>query len=778
MLFLYCILFIEIILLYSHEITNISPYEHKTVRFTTQKPYNIFKYSLKTINNIEKSYLSIRSIDKNVNQDYLFYVYLDKENITEINGEFSNYEKYGKSNNNYTFKDCINHDYYIVIKYSASYDKTDTFYFYSTDSPYEIKNVFYQDYLVPDYNDDKAKNYIFSFSSNYTKYIHFGLANYYNYYENRKSLTIIQKDKDNTVLYKSIDNKYASSFSLKKNTTYYFNFSLFYSSSSKFYLYLMESNYSKIIEITKNKKDFDYLPVINEIYILIDVSSISDGNKITFEYNYEWFYVNFRASGFLTDNKEDIDDYISKGNYYITSMGIDVEKEKCKEGICKGYLEKRFNLKKIVLKIPSGSESLQYIKFRYGKEKFVFKKHFIFPLLLGLILALPNILFQIIRKLKSKMTAPACSVIMNFFINIAYGNIIGFFIGVGEIDSFFIGLGFFAFFFILCLCNLMPVYRSNGAFSVITNLCHKIEKKKSLDEMVSINRKLCPDIRVYCVAQHQESREVWEEYESYESPVYKTVTTTDFEGNQTTEEVLDHYETNYRHIKTYYSEWGRVDQGGGVFKEDPVTVYDRIDKNVEYKTVVKWKKELEYKYKSWQDNTENINNVKYCSIIKANFTYKIFFDQESTNQINKMKKELYDEGITYDTDVKTNDIFTVPEFHSNHTCLLNESEYEKIQRKYGNACGYIFWFLLFILGYSSILEAYSRYETGQVQILIKKYVSSQDNQRMPFKQNEVDLPGITISFVHTDIKMKSLEKKLKKGKIEKKDLDIPLIIVN
>ena len=100
------------------------------------------------------------------------------------------------------------------------------------------------------------------------------------------------------------------------NTIYYFNFSLFYSSSSKFYLYLMESNYSKIIEIEKNKKEYDYLPVINGLYILIDVSSISNGNKIVFEYNYEWFDKDFEAYEFSTDDKKNIDKAISNGYSY------------------------------------------------------------------------------------------------------------------------------------------------------------------------------------------------------------------------------------------------------------------------------------------------------------------------------------------------------------------------------------------------------------------------------------------------------------------------------
>ena len=43
-----------------------------------------------------------------------------------------------------------------------------------------------------------------------------------------------------------------------------------------------------------------------------------------------------------------------------------------------------------------------------------------------------------------------------------------------------------------------------------------------------------------------------------------------------------------------------------------------------------------------------------------------------------------------------------------------------------------------------------------VAALAPKYVSSQDDMRMPYKTKEIDLPGISISFVHTKLQMKSL----------------------
>ena len=149
MSFFHYILYIKLLLLYSCEFIDISPYEHKSVLFSKNNRYHIFKYSLIPYKNISNYYISIRSIQSNNNQKYQFYAYLYKENITNDSEQFSNYYKYGEANNYYTFEDCISHDYYIVINSNTTSEIKDTFYFFSTDSPYEIKkNIFYQDYII------------------------------------------------------------------------------------------------------------------------------------------------------------------------------------------------------------------------------------------------------------------------------------------------------------------------------------------------------------------------------------------------------------------------------------------------------------------------------------------------------------------------------------------------------------------------------------------------------------------------------------------------------
>ena len=96
------------------------------------------------------------------------------------------------------------------------------------------------------------------------------------------------------------------------------------------------------------------------------------------------------------------------------------------------------------------------------------------------------------------------------------------------------------------------------------------------------------------------------------------------------------------------------------------------------------------------------------------------FDNNSLGFINKIKDDLYREGKKYDTDVDTIEDFTSPGMIYKHTCSLNDKEYQRIKKRFANCCGYFWWFVLFVLGYSSMLEAFARYEVGHENITIRK----------------------------------------------------------
>ena len=708
---LYYILYIKFLVIYSYEFLNISPYEKISVQFTLQKPYNIFKYSLMTVAKNDSAYLAISSIENTNKEEYDIYLYLDKEKITEKNGIFTNYYAHKQAINYALFDNCINHDYYVVIKNNEANEIKDTFSFFSTDYPYVVNKFFSQEYLSI---NNRRQSYIFTIFSNLSKYIKIGLTN--NGY-GINSIIYKTKDNNNPTIYElDTDIYFSNTFKLNENGEYSFNFSLFYSSTSSCFLYLIKTNYTTITEVEKNKDKFENIPALGDLYIALDISTTPVGNKLVFEYDYEWFSKTFNADGYTINDLEIIDNAYIKQNLFLKNITLKVEKKKCKKGnICEGYIQRdNSDLKTVILKISKGSNEQKYIKFRYGKEIYSLPKNALITCLIGFVLSLPNIFFQIVRKCRSKMTASAFTLMMNILLNFAYANLFGFLLELGNNDSLIIGIVLISIYGFLCLISLFLLCSGVRAyFDVIANLCNKLDKAKSLNEVISMNRKLYPTTKVGCVAEHEESREVWEEYEEYDKPVYRTVVSRDSDGNETNEEVFDHYEKDYRYYTTHYSEWDRVDNGGGKMNGIPGSVNSRYEKKVEYRTVETWRKELEYHYKSWQDDTKSIENVKYCSIVKATFSYRITFDSNSQSTMTKMKDDLYKEGKTYDTDVRTYDVFKVPGFTEKHTCPLNESEYNRIQKLFGNSCGYLVWTIFFVLGYSSIIEAYSRYEVGK-----------------------------------------------------------------
>ena len=376
------------------------------------------------------------------------------------------------------------------------------------------------------------------------------------------------------------------------------------------------------------------------------------------------------------------------------------------------------------------------------------------------------------------MTASKCTLAMNIMLNFAYGNLIGYAFKLGGENSKMLGQTLLLLYIIICIVS---IYRQKHGkrtyFDVIYNLSHELDDAKSLNEVVSHNRKLYPKIKVGCYAQHEESRQIWDEYESYQVKVTRNVHYLDEFGIYHNREIFDHYETKEKLVDTHISVWGRVDQGGGRFKHIPGSRGNRYVKRTEYRTVETWRKELEYKYTSWQDDTQNINNIKYCPIIEASFSHEFYFDQISENILAKMKRNLKSEGLTHDTDVKTYDIFTVPNFNYKHICCLNEAEYRRVKYKYSNRNGYITWTVLFLLGYSSLFETYARYEIAKEKIIISKAISGKNDKRTRYLNDETNQPAITISFVHTKLQNKALERKMKKGEIKNEDMDIPLIIV-
>ena len=440
--------------------------------------------------------------------------------------------------------------------------------------------------------------------------------------------------------------------------------------------------------------------------------------------------------------------------------------------ICIDGIEKKSDdIKKVIFKIPKPGNGIQYIQFRYGVRTFIPPSHVIYSCLFGLILALPNLIMFYIRKKKTKMSASRLTLFMNIFLNVTYGNLLGYLIGIGGYYSLELGKNLFSLYVIVCIVQLILQLRSQkrGYFDVIYNLCHKINDSKTLLEIVNYNRKVPPKIVIGCYADHEESRQVWIEYELYSKPVYESRLIYDRYGYSHFETYISHYVDDYRYYTTHYSKWGRVENGGGKFYGIPGSQSSRYDKSTEYKTVETWREEKNYEYKSWEDETGNIYDIEYFTIIDAVFITEIYLDKKSENNINDIKNKLIEFGKTQDTNVHSYVNYTIPQLISKHTCILNDYEYQKIKKKYCNFYGYFCWFVTFILSYSSLFEFYARYEVGTKNISIIKRISSKNDKRAVYLCNDENIPNIHISYISTKLQKAQELKKEKKKKKKKKE---------
>ena len=458
---------------------------------------------------------------------------------------------------------------------------------------------------------------------------------------------------------------------------------------------------------------------------------------------------------------------------------LDLIDEECDNNICKVSITKSYSdLKKVLFKVPEDPKKFKYIEFKYKKTTFFSTPdHPFFSCLLGLLLAIPNIIWFITRRIKRKMAATYCTFFMNLLLNIAYGALIGGIIGLGNEASYMIAMSFGGTYLAFCLFSLLfQCCGIRGYFDVIFNLCKKLDDSSSLEETIRFNRKTPPSVFAGCYADHKESREVWREYEKYKKPVYRTERVNHGDGSYEEKQVFSHYEDDYRYLTTHYSSWERVDRGGGKIYGTPGHYNSRYEKSVEYRRVETWRREIEYRYKSWQDVTQDIKNVPYYTIVEATFTYRINLDAISTNFMSTTKNELFREGKNYDTDVHTYERLEVPQPIKKIKCSLNDEEYQRIKNKFSNCCGFFCWTILFILGYSSIFEAYSRYEIGEISINIVKYVSGQMDKRAGYRCIDENVPPISFTFSYTKLQKKQIEKNVRNNNIQN-NIDVPLTTI-
>lgn len=340
------------------------------------------------------------------------------------------------------------------------------------------------------------------------------------------------------------------------------------------------------------------------------------------------------------------------------------------------------------------------------------------PSVIALIISIPNLMLYIFNKICCKNEN---ALFVHLFLDITFHlgilNLISKYVYLKENIPFILGIVFLVLYAIIMFCYLVYEREFNKEkYTGISCLFKKLSICKTRKSAINENAILPPELKIKVRAFHKESREKLVKYGMYEAYDHVELLGRDDFGDLNIYRTKQYSGIEELEIETKYSEWKRVDRGGG--KVEPVKLgkYQRQVITTEEREIENFNKELIYKYNSWQDNTNLILNNK-SNMLFLKFKFEIKLDFGAKNSIERMKNEMEKEAKFRDTETEVTEIFTIPNFK------------EEILCRYDKNC---FLDLLYIiLGISSIftgflifLHFFAVYEVKFVEVTIIKLVSS------------------------------------------------------
>lgn len=192
------------------------------------------------------------------------------------------------------------------------------------------------------------------------------------------------------------------------------------------------------------------------------------------------------------------------------------------------------------------------------------------------------------------------------------------------------------------------------------------------------------------------------------------------------------------HVNKFYSEWGRVDQGGGKFDKEYVST-DEVTYEIrrEEKKVETWKEERELKYISWKDDT-NFNSEYDKPILSIYFEFKFNLNDDTKNNLEKLKSEMKREGKAHDTEVEVQEKFSIPGF----------KDYEECRSKNTFLLDLLYLLISFVIssfGFSSLVNFFVFKEEKELSIIIIKSIASSNIYENPYMKQNKAKDGFNIS---------------------------------
>jgi len=457
------------------------------------------------------------------------------------------------------------------------------------------------------------------------------------------------------------------------------------------------------------------------------------------EYPSRWKYNTFTVEGYETEDLHKID----------STSGTQLEllsDENCLN-TCKDYIVKNNDgIKKVLFRVPKQHNRKYYnFQIRYGEQEYYYGKNIFSSLMFGFCLSLPNIIIEIIRKIKGRKTADLFTISLNMLLHFAYGFKIGRYIHIGGDNCLVIGNWLIGIFIILFLASIFLSFVFDDHYpipmvEVLYNFFKKLEELKTAREVFYYYKKLPPNISIDALGQHEESREVWSEYKDVNVVIVSYDNYASNDGKISSMRCVDFYDKEF--VGEHFSKWGRTDKGGGKMVGSMEHKRKNCKISVEKRTEYDINKNVEYKYESWQDNTMVSDNIfkSYYPVLNVELEFEVQFDKEAKDCINKIKDEIRNEGKKLETNLKINEIFKCSDMPKKERCYIDESAIKKLKKKKSNIKYLIAWIIMVILGYSSIIEPYCIIgkEVGQISFRYIKFVSGTKNYRAGYMKNDED----------------------------------------
>ena len=147
---------------------------------------------------------------------------------------------------------------------------------------------------------------------------------------------------------------------------------------------------------------------------------------------------------------------------------------------------------------------------------------------------------------------------------------------------------------------------------------------------------------------------------------------------------------------------------------------------------------MEYKYSSWQDNSQLFKLTPNKSIINVKFDFKIVFNPSGIEGKKRTIGEICTEGKKMDTIVYYKEDYSCNNMIFEGKCYLNREEYRRIKEAKKKKYLYI-GIVLFILGYSSIMDCFFYFEEGENSFIIEKLISDENDCSAQYMEEDKNL---------------------------------------